>query len=268
MTRFRVTALPGGDGACRVDIELTRPWKYRPGSHAYVYLPWVSVWHSHPFSIAWSNNPNKRITWNEDYDSAERRDSSESADSNDTVNQIPVGDMVDIEKMTSTAIFAGRPNVAPVRQALHSTHIQKCSDDIPWSEKNTISMVMSKRTGMTKTLWGMANRTASKTLYLRGFLEGEYGAQHGLYSYGMVVLISGGVGITHCIGWARELLYLYKEGRGVARRVVLIWVVPDQDQYDWCREWFDEIFAVPGWEEVCLPECRPTCGIGAILLTL
>jgi len=253
MTRFRVTALPGGGGACRVDIELARPWKYTPGSHAYVYLPWVSLWQSHPFSIAWSNNPNKGITWSEDCDNVEGRDSSDSADSNDTVSQSPVEDMVDIEKMTSTTIFADRPSVAPSR-------LHKCPDDIPWSEKNTISMVISKRTGMTKTLWDMANRTASKTLYFRGFLEGEYGAQHGLYSYGMVVLVAGGIGITHCIGWARKLLHLYKEGRGVSRRTVLIWVVPDKDQYDWCREWFDEIFAVSGWEEVCLP------GHGSVVL--
>ncbi|KAF8417889.1 ferric reductase like transmembrane component-domain-containing protein [Terfezia claveryi] len=246
MTRFRITALPGGGGACRVDIELTRIWKYRPGSHAYVYLPWVSMWHSHPFSIAWSNNPDQTVAWNEDCDSAERRDSSDSADSNDTLSLNPMGDLADIEKMASTIIFVDRASAAPSGQ---DTYMERYSDDIPWSERNTISMVMSKRAGMTKTLWDMANRTASKTLYFRGFLEGEYGAQHGLYSYGMVVLVAGGVGITHCIGWARELLHLYKKGRGVARRAVLIWVVPDKDQYDWCREWFDEIFAVPGWEE-------------------
>ena len=259
MTRFRVTALPGGGGACRVDIELTRPWKYTPGSHAYVYLPWVSMWHSHPFSVAWSNDPSQRVAWNEDCDSAERRESSDSSNSSGTVSQDPMEGMSSIEKVTSTALFVDRPSAASSAQAIHSTHIRGCSDDIPWPEKNTISMVMSKRAGMTKTLWDMANRTASKTLYFRGFLEGEYGAQHGLYSYGMVALIAGGVGITHCIGWARELLHLYKKGRGAARRVVLIWVVPDKDQYDWCREWFDEIFAVPGWEEVCLPDLDLWC---------
>ncbi|KAF8473308.1 ferric reductase like transmembrane component-domain-containing protein [Kalaharituber pfeilii] len=250
MTRFRIQALPGGGGACRVDIEMTRPWKYTPGSHAYVYLPWVSLWQSHPFSIAWSNFPGKRICGTEDAEktSITRPETASSIYSNDL-------EMADIEKMTSTAMFVERANpAATTRNTIRLTRnrdnrVKLGPDDIPWSERNTISMVISKRTGMTKTLWEMANRCSNKTLYLKGFLEGEYGAQHGLYSHGMVILVAGGVGITHCIGWARRLLHLWKEGQGVARRVVLIWVVPDKEQYEWCREWFDEIFAIQEWEQ-------------------
>lgn len=247
MTRFRVTALPGGGGACRVDIELARPWKYTPGSHAYVYLPWVSLWQSHPFSVAWSNTPSQ----NSDSHALEARKgrciSYDSEYSNDTYSQsLADDDMHGMEKMKAV-----NRNLAS-RLHIHLPHNQD-PEDIPWSDRNTISMVISKRSGMTGALWEMANRAQSKTIYLRGFLEGEYGAQHGLYSYGMVVLIAGGVGITHCLGWARELLHLYREGRGVARRVVLVWVIPEKEQYEWCRNWFDEIFNVPGWEEVCWP---------------
>ncbi|KAF7561904.1 hypothetical protein G7046_g2257 [Stylonectria norvegica] len=50
-TRTVVEALPGN--ACRVTMNLARPWNARPGQHAYIYMPSISLWQSHPFSIAW-----------------------------------------------------------------------------------------------------------------------------------------------------------------------------------------------------------------------
>jgi len=40
----------------RLTLRLARPWKFRPGQHAYIYMPSISLWMSHPFSLAWSNN--------------------------------------------------------------------------------------------------------------------------------------------------------------------------------------------------------------------
>ena len=58
LTRVTIEALPSseaGTEACRVSFELARPWKYKPGTHAYIYLPGISFWMNHPFSIAWSD---------------------------------------------------------------------------------------------------------------------------------------------------------------------------------------------------------------------
>lgn len=46
-----VEALPGN--AVRVTMTLSRPWREGPGQHAYLYMPKVSFWQSHPFSVAW-----------------------------------------------------------------------------------------------------------------------------------------------------------------------------------------------------------------------
>lgn len=46
-----VEALPGE--ACRVTFHLPKRVHVEPGSHVYVYLPRISLWMSHPFSVAW-----------------------------------------------------------------------------------------------------------------------------------------------------------------------------------------------------------------------
>ena len=58
LTRIIVEAMPGdstGIEACRLSVEVARPWAYTPGTHAYIYLPSLSFWMNHPFSIAWSD---------------------------------------------------------------------------------------------------------------------------------------------------------------------------------------------------------------------
>ena len=46
-------ALPGE--ATRLNFQLPRHVTIRPGSHIYVMLPKISLWQSHPFSVAWTN---------------------------------------------------------------------------------------------------------------------------------------------------------------------------------------------------------------------
>ncbi|KAK5228445.1 hypothetical protein LTR72_002328 [Exophiala xenobiotica] len=53
ITTAFVEALPGD--ACRVTFQLPRHITIRPGSHVYAYLPAISLWMSHPFSVAWTN---------------------------------------------------------------------------------------------------------------------------------------------------------------------------------------------------------------------
>ena len=54
LTTITVDSLGEAGDACRVTIDLPRPLDPKPGSHVYVYLPSISLFQSHPFSIAWS----------------------------------------------------------------------------------------------------------------------------------------------------------------------------------------------------------------------
>ncbi|KAM0334061.1 hypothetical protein ACHAQA_001081 [Verticillium albo-atrum] len=49
-----VEALPGN--AVRVTVSMARPWTFKPGQHAYMYMPSLSYLQSHPFSVAWSED--------------------------------------------------------------------------------------------------------------------------------------------------------------------------------------------------------------------
>lgn len=52
-TRTIVEALPGD--SVRVSVTLARPWRFRPGQHAYLYMPSISLFQSHPFSVVWAD---------------------------------------------------------------------------------------------------------------------------------------------------------------------------------------------------------------------
>ncbi|KAH8812406.1 ferric reductase like transmembrane component-domain-containing protein [Xylogone sp. PMI_703] len=52
-TEMLVESLPGN--CVRVTVTLARPWMFKPGQHAYVYMPSLSYWQSHPFTVAWSD---------------------------------------------------------------------------------------------------------------------------------------------------------------------------------------------------------------------
>lgn len=53
-TKAEVEALTGD--AIRVTLQLARPWTFQPGQHAYLYIPAIGWWTSHPFSLAWSED--------------------------------------------------------------------------------------------------------------------------------------------------------------------------------------------------------------------
>ncbi|EMD94948.1 hypothetical protein COCC4DRAFT_64147 [Bipolaris maydis ATCC 48331] len=47
-----VEALPGE--AVRLTINMVREWTPRPGCHVHMWMPRLSLWSSHPFSVAWA----------------------------------------------------------------------------------------------------------------------------------------------------------------------------------------------------------------------
>ncbi|EPS41877.1 hypothetical protein H072_4164 [Dactylellina haptotyla CBS 200.50] len=68
-TKATLTAL--STEAVRVTLDMPRPFKFRPGQHVYLYLPTVTGWQSHPFSVAWADE-NAPLVWDEKKDDLPR----------------------------------------------------------------------------------------------------------------------------------------------------------------------------------------------------
>lgn len=114
----------------------------------------------------------------------------------------------------------------------------------------TISLVTKARSGMTLQLYTRAAASPSGTYTTVGMLEGLYGGHDQFASYGSVVLFAGGVGITHCLGYLRDLLHRQHLGLCATRRILLVWSVPTPEALAWVRPWMDTILRMPGRRDV------------------
>jgi len=179
-----VEALPGN--ACRVTVDLARPWSFKPGQHAYLYMPSIGLLTSHPFSVAWSEE-------------AEKPDLSD-------------------EKMSRQDILA--------------------------MQKTTMSFVIRARTGFTNSLFKKAEASPDGKFYTNCFAEGPYGGMHMMHSYGTVMLIAGGVGITHQVPHVRDLVAGYANGTVATRKIVLVWIIQSPEHLEWIRPWMTSILAM------------------------
>ena len=65
-----------------------------------------------------------------------------------------------------------------------------------------------------------------------------------MHSYGTVMLIAGGVGITHQVPHVRDLVAGYANGTVAVRRLVLIWIIQSPEHLEWIRPWMTSILAM------------------------
>ncbi|KAG8528791.1 uncharacterized protein KY384_006479 [Bacidia gigantensis] len=201
-SKVTIEAIPG-DGvtqASRVSVQLKGPWKYTPGTHAYLYLPKISFWMNHPFSVAW----------------ADSRPAPYSSLEKDT--------------LPSSASELGLPQV------------DRTSD--------TVHFVIAKRTGMTSKIYDLAATSPSGIITSWGLLEGPYGGNDNLTSYGTAILFAGGIGITHQIGQVRHLLNGHNSFTTATEKIILVWSVKTTESLEWVRPWMDEILSMPNRKQV------------------
>jgi predicted ferric reductase len=116
--------------------------------------------------------------------------------------------------------------------------------DIVHAGQSTMSLIIRRRTGFTDTLYKKAYASPDRTFTTRALVEGPYGKVDTLGSYGSVVLIAGGVGITHPVAYVRELVGAFAQGTVATRRVTLVWVIQSPEHLEWIRPWMTEILAM------------------------
>ncbi|EGE05891.1 metalloreductase [Trichophyton equinum CBS 127.97] len=149
LTRVVVKALPGD--ASRVTFYLPRHTKINPGSHVYAYLPRISLWMSHPFSVAWAEQGSGSLPKSPKTDKFS--DSSKSS-----LSQKP---------STMTTSSTSSPDL----EKGHSRNAALVADD---SQPTCVSLIMAARTGMTRKLYNAALASPNLTLETTGFIEEPY----------------------------------------------------------------------------------------------
>ncbi|EEQ33774.1 hypothetical protein McanMca71_003878 [Microsporum canis] len=227
LTRVVVKALPGE--ASRVTFYLPRTTKISPGSHVYAYLPRVSLWMSHPFSVAWAEQGSSSLPKSPKTDKFS--DSSKAA----TLARKP-------STMSSSTAHS-----ADLEKG-HGRNAELATDG---SQPTCVSLIMAARTGMTRKLYNAALASPNLTLETTGFIEGPYSSHPSSFgSYGTVVLFSGGAGITHHLMHVRDLLAAADAGTIATRRIYLIWSVRTTEHLAWVRGFMDSILHMPNRRDV------------------
>ncbi|KAL8689288.1 MAG: hypothetical protein Q9218_005009 [Villophora microphyllina] len=130
------------------------------------------------------------------------------------------------------------------------TTIADLRSPLPSRATNSITLIMSKKSGMTAKLHARASATASGVIKIKGYIEGPYGGLESMHSYGTVILFAGGVGITHQMPHVRDLLQSYNDGTSAVRKIILVWSVRSQDAFDWIHPWMSEILQMPNRRQV------------------
>ncbi|CAG8887966.1 unnamed protein product [Penicillium egyptiacum] len=115
--------------------------------------------------------------------------------------------------------------------------------------KTAIYLLVRRRSGFTHTLARRAARSINGVLSVHAVVEGPYGAMDSLDSFGTVLLLAGGVGITHHLLFLSHLVRGHAMGTVAARRIQLVWAIRSPSYLEWIEEWLGSI-TLPDKREV------------------
>jgi hypothetical protein len=99
--------------------------------------------------------------------------------------------------------------------------------------KKTVTILVRRRGGFTDKLADKV-QTAGGILDINAWVEGPYtNSNVSFVSYGHVVLLAGGAGITAQLARAAEILSLRAQSLAVARKINIFWYIKKREHIDW-----------------------------------
>ncbi|KAI9837971.1 MAG: hypothetical protein M1819_006125 [Sarea resinae] len=122
--------------------------------------------------------------------------------------------------------------------------------DVLEMKGTSMSLVIRRRTGFTESLYKKAELATDGSITLDALVEGPYGAQINVHSYGTVMMFAGGVGITQQVPHVRDLVAGFANGTVAARKVTLVWVIQSPEHLEWIRPWMTAILAMDRRREI------------------
>ena len=137
------------------------------------------------------------------------------------------------------------PYASDPEKDLPLTPLERSESDILAPKHTSISLIIRRRTGFTNDLFQKAASQKGRLASVQALVEGPYTSSlNSLTSYGTVMLIAGGVGITHAIPHVRALVAGYAAGTVATRKVILVWIIQTADLLEWIRTWMTSILAM------------------------
>jgi len=93
------------------------------------------------------------------------------------------------------------------------------------SQTTTMSVLIKGQDGFTKKLLQKAEDSPEGRIKAMALAEGPFGGIHSLTSYGTLLLVAGGVGITHPMSYLHEVVSSFSSKKCVTRKVHLVWMI-------------------------------------------
>ncbi|KAL2856324.1 ferric reductase like transmembrane component-domain-containing protein [Aspergillus pseudodeflectus] len=119
-------------------------------------------------------------------------------------------------------------------------------------QRPTVSFLIKRRDGFTCKLLRKAMDADERQFRATAFAEGPFGGLHSLSSYGTVLLVAGGIGITHPISYLHEFVEGFSARTIAVRKMSLIWVIRSLDHLSWIHPWIVSLFDHPSLR--CKPQ--------------
>lgn len=112
---------------------------------------------------------------------------------------------------------------------LNVTEKRSSSDSIATllggSETTTMSVLIKGQDGFTKKLLDKVEDSPEGRIKVTALAEGPFGGIHSLASYGTLLLVAGGIGITHPMSYLHEVVTNFASRKTATRKVHLVWMI-------------------------------------------
>ncbi|KAL3460801.1 ferric reductase like transmembrane component-domain-containing protein [Aspergillus heterothallicus] len=118
--------------------------------------------------------------------------------------------------------------------------------------RTTVSFLIKRRDGFTCKLLRKAINADECQFRATAFAEGPFGGLHSLSSYGTVLLVAGGIGITHPMSYLHEFVEGFSARTIAVQKMSLIWVIRSIDHLSWIHPWIVSLFDHPSLR--CKPQ--------------
>ncbi|KAL4894416.1 ferric reductase like transmembrane component-domain-containing protein [Aspergillus ambiguus] len=112
-------------------------------------------------------------------------------------------------------------------------------------DRQTVSFLIKRRDGFTRKLLDKVDKSNDGRFSATAFAEGPFGGLHTLSSYGTVMLVAGGIGITHPLSYMHDFVDGFATHKIAVRRVKLVWAVRSRDHLSWIQPWMSSLLNHP-----------------------